>query len=172
MLNFLDYFQQKYLCELFSDVSIRFILSQSYFFFGLAIMITWTRWIGFIGRFPWGGSLSRIWPRSKSTILNLSPYCREENNTYTQHPIIRNFLEETVRERSVDGKWLLKIRVNYLEAAKNSHIKQCICKQKLFARQLACHFVENSKICWKIKRHGRQRRRKLRRRSRTQAQMH
>ena len=39
------------------------------------------------------------------------PGRNQHDQRYTQHPIIRNFLDETVREWSVDGK---RIRVDYV----------------------------------------------------------
>ena len=185
-------FQQKISLWLISNVSVRFILSQNYFF-GLA-----TYWLGSTGRFPWGAtsrkcaptSPDRIWERPWSRAmyiamqilclvrsnagcqwiiensvkfkrLNSRRYCPEENNTTNdeQHLIFRNFLDETVRERSVDGKRIRKTeKVDYLEIAKNSHIKSMNMQTKAFCatvQRLACHFVENSKMCWKTKRHAR-----------------
>ena len=52
-------FQQKYLRDWLSNVSIRFILSQNYFWIA-------TCWLGSTDRFPWGGSPPPSWPRSSS----------------------------------------------------------------------------------------------------------
>ena len=54
---------------------------------------------------------------------------KQHDQRYTLHPIIRNFLDETVRERSVDGVTVNGFGWIMLETAKNPHIKTMnICK--------------------------------------------
>ena len=65
------------------------------------------------------GSLKRWLPmnhRELPELLEIKfeailPGRNQHDQRYTQHPIIRNFLDETVREWSVDGK---RIRVDYV----------------------------------------------------------
>ena len=100
------------------------------------------------------------------------PGRKQDDQLYTQYPIIRNFLEETVRERSVVGK---RILVDYLETAKNLHKTTMNKLTYAFCATVGlpqCHLVENLEMCWKAKGHARQRRSKLRLISHMHAQMH
>ena len=73
------------------------------------------------------------------------PGRKQHDQRNKQHPIIRNFLDETVRERSVDGKW---IRVDYVGKSEEPAQTMNMRARGFCARRFACHLVENSKMCW------------------------
>ena len=72
------------------------------------------------------------------------PGRKQHDQRNKQHPIIRNFLDETVREWSVDGKRIWVVYVgNSKEPSHKNHEYGGFC-----VRRFACHLVENSKMCW------------------------